>query len=134
MLLDTNAISAWAEQNPNLLGVMHGDRPWFRQSIALGEYRFGVLSSTRRAELEAWLAQVEAACVVLSPDARTACHYAEIRDALRRANTQIPYHDIWIAALARQHGLVVVTRDAHFDLIPGIQRRGWAESDPRGAP
>ena len=125
MLLDTNAISAWAEQEPGLLAVLRGDRPWYLPSIALGEYRFGVLNSTRREALERWLESVEAACVVLAPDAVTARHYAALRDALRRANTPVPYHDIWIAAIAEQHGLEVVTRDAHFDRMPGIRRVGW---------
>ena len=125
MLLDTNAISAWAEQEAGVLRVMRSDRPWYLPSIALGEYRFGVVNSTRREALERWLEEVEAACVVLAPDAVTARHYATLRDALRRANTPIPYHDIWIATLAEQHNLEVVTRDAHFDCVPGIRRIGW---------
>lgn len=84
-----------------------------------------MVNSTRRDALERWLAGIEAACVVLAPDAETARHYANIRDALRRANTPIPYHDIWIAALAEQHGLDVVSRDAHFDRISGMRRIGW---------
>ena len=125
MLLDTNAISAWAEEEAAFLGVLRGDRPWYLPSIALGEYRFGVVNSTRREALEYWLAEIKASCVVLAPDAGTARHYATIRDGLRRAQTPIPYHDIWIAALAEQHGLAVVTRDAHFDRVPGIRRIGW---------
>ena len=84
-----------------------------------------MVNSTRREVLESWQAAVEAACVVLAPDAGSARHYATIRDALRRAQTPVPYHDIWIAALAEQHGLVIVTRDAHFDRVPGIRRIGW---------
>ena len=125
MLLDTNAICAWAEEEAALLTVLRSDRPWYLPSIALGEYRFGVINSTQRRELEEWLEQVEAACPVLAPDGDTARCYAKIRDALRRANTPIPYHDIWIAALAEQHRLDVVSRDAHFDHISGIRRIGW---------
>lgn len=125
MLLDTNAISAWAEQDSDFLASLRSDRVWYLPSIALGEYRFGVLNSTHRETLENWLAEVEEACVVLAPNAGTARHYAVIREALRRANTPIPYHDIWIAALAEQHGLQVVTRDAHFDRVPGIRRVSW---------
>ena len=75
--------------------------------------------------LEHWLEGIESACVVLAPDAVTARHYARLRDALRRANTPIPYHDIWIAALAEQHGLEVVTRDKHFEYMPSVRRVGW---------
>jgi predicted nucleic acid-binding protein len=125
MLLDTKAISAWAEQDEGILAALRGDKPWYLPSIALGEYRFGVVNSTRRDALEAWLAEVETACVVLAPDAITARHYAIIRDGLRRAKTPIPHHDIWIAALTEQRGLEVVTRDAHFDRVPGVRRIGW---------
>ncbi len=125
MLLDTNAISAWAEGDGRLLRIMRGDRPWFLPSIGLGEYRFGLMKSLRRAPLERWLEEIEAVCVVLMPDSLTARHCAEIRDALQQANTPIPYHDIWIAALAVQHALPVVTRDAHFDRVPGLHRVGW---------
>ena len=34
-------------------------------------------------------------------------------------------NDIWIAALARQHAMPVLSRDRHFDFIPGIQRLEW---------
>jgi len=125
MLLDTNAISAWAEDDMGLLRVLPGDRPWYLPSIGLGEYRFGLMKSTRRASLERWLEGIEAFCVVLMPDAATARHYAEIRDLLERTHTPIPYHDVWIAALALQHALPLVTRDAHFDRISGIRRIAW---------
>lgn len=125
MLLDTNALSAWAESDPGLLRVPRPDRPWFLSSIALGEYRFGLLQSTRRAELERWLEQVEAVCITLVLDATTARPYARLRAAVTRAGHAVPYHDLWIAASADQHGLEVVSRDTHFDLIPGVRRIGW---------
>jgi predicted nucleic acid-binding protein len=125
MLLDTNAISAWAEQDAGFLGVLRGDRPWYLPSIALGEYRFGVVNSTRREALERWLAEVRRPAWCSHRMRRTARHYATLWDVLRRAQTAVPYHDIWIAALAEQHGLEVVTRDAHFDRMPGIRRIGW---------
>ena len=125
MLLDTNAISAWAEGEIGLLRLLRGDRSWYLPSIGLGEYRYGLMKSTRRMVSERWLGEVETFCIVLTPDAVMARHYAEIRDRLQRAHTPIPYHDIWIGALALQHGLPVVSRDAHFDRISGIQRIGW---------
>ncbi len=112
MLFDTNAISALAEGDLALHRVLSGDRPWYLPSIALGEYRFGLMKSQRRAALETWLEEIEEACTVLMPDEVTARHYAEIRYALERSHTPIPYHDIWIAALAVQHELPVVSRDA----------------------
>ncbi len=125
MLLDTNALSAWAEQDVGLFRVLPPDRPWYISSIVLGEYRFGLVKSRRREALERWLESVEAFCVLLLPDAMTARRYAVLRDETSRAGHIMPYHDLWIAALADQHGLPIISRDAHFDSIPGIRRVGW---------
>jgi predicted nucleic acid-binding protein len=32
---------------------------------------------------------------------------------------------VWIAALARQHALPILSRDRHFDFVPGLRRIGW---------
>ena len=125
MLLDTNAISAWAKGDAALLRALRTDRTWYLPSIALGEYRYGLLKSTRRAELERWLEQIEEACMVLAADATTARHYASLRLAAESGVAEVPYHDLWIGALALQHDLEVVSRDTHFDDMPGIRRIGW---------
>ena len=39
---------------------------------------------------------------------------------LRRQGTPIPVHDIWIAALALEHSLILYTHDAHFSHLPQI--------------
>ena len=105
--------------------MLRGDRPWYLPSIALGEFRHGVLGSTKRAKFEPWLETIEAVCTMHSPDAEMARHYGKMRRALDAARVAVPYHDIWIAALAEQHGLEVVPRDANSDRIPGIRRIGW---------
>lgn len=125
MLLDTNAISAWAKDDADLLRALRPDRTWYLSAIALGEYRYGLLKSTRRIELEAWLESIENACVVLAADATTARHYATLRRTLDGVPGEVPYHDIWIGALALQHNVEVVSRDAHFDAMPGVRRIGW---------
>ena len=51
--------------------------------------------------------------------------YAEIRDRLKRAGTPIPSNDLWIAALAVQHRLPVVSRDTHFDQVRTLTRISW---------
>jgi predicted nucleic acid-binding protein len=125
MLLDTNAITAWAREDPALMRVLRSDRLWVLPTIALGEYRFGLKKSNLRVELEKWIDKIEASCTVLHPDSETARHYAEIRYQLELSHIVIPYHDIWIAALAIQTGYPVVTRDAHFDHVSGIRRIDW---------
>jgi tRNA(fMet)-specific endonuclease VapC len=59
---------------------------------------------------------------LLWADEATTHFYAEIYADLRRAGTPIPTNDIWIAALTLQHGLILFTRDQHFEHIPRIAR------------
>jgi predicted nucleic acid-binding protein len=85
----------------------------------LGEFRYGLLGSTHRAKLEQWLNAIEQVCPILMPDAETARKYGELRRSLDVAAVRVPYHDLWIGALALQHDLPVVSRDAHFNQMPG---------------
>jgi predicted nucleic acid-binding protein len=125
VILDTNAISAWAENEAELMVTLRADRAWYVPSIVLGEFRYGLLGSTQRARLEVWLDAVEQACTVLTPDAQTARHYGELRRKLDAAAVRVPYHDLWIGALALQHDLPVISRDGDFDKMPGVRRIGW---------
>lgn len=125
MLLDTNALSAWAEGDAALFRRVPMDRPWFVSTITLGEYRFGLIKSIRRSALEKWLEVLETDGAILMPDSQTARVYADLRDVTTRQGRNLPYHDLWIAALGVQHTLAVITRDKHFDSIPGIRRIAW---------
>ena len=53
-------------------------------------------------------------------DAETAERYGAIVHALRTAGTPIPTNDLWIAASAMQHGLRVLTTDAHYNRVAQI--------------
>jgi len=37
----------------------------------------------------------------------------------------MPINDIWIAAIAVQHDLTLVTRDAHFAAVDGLKQAKW---------
>jgi predicted nucleic acid-binding protein len=55
----------------------------------------------------------------------TSIHYAAIRSELKASGSPIPANDAWIAALARQHRVPIISRDAHFDNVTNIERRMW---------
>jgi predicted nucleic acid-binding protein len=93
--------------------------------IVLGEFRYGIVLSRHRAAYEGWLASELPGFDVLSVTEETAIAYAELRASLRRQGTPIPANDAWIAALALQHRLPVLSRDAHFDAVSGISRWNW---------
>jgi tRNA(fMet)-specific endonuclease VapC len=62
---------------------------------------------------------------VLACDLETARHYGRIKDGLRRKGRPLPENDIWIAALARQHDLTLVSRDAHFADVESLPVKVW---------
>ena len=125
MIFDTNTLSALAARNPDLLARIKDTSRAAITLISLGEFTFGVEGSTRRDELQRWLAAFLARAEVLAPDLATVPFYAAIRRELKQAGTPIPANDVWIAALARQHQREILSQDRHFDLVAGVVRVGW---------
>jgi len=92
--------------------------------IVLAEIRVGAQSIKRgdtQVRILGELLQQPGVRVVHSSDSTTH-HYATLYARLRKAGTPIPTNDLWIAALAIEHSLVLYSRDAHFDLMPSIPR------------
>ena len=125
MILDTNGLSAMADGDHKLQPVLMNAADLAIPVIVLGEYRYGISGSRIRARYEKWLAETLTACRVLRIEEATASEYALIRGELKRMGQPIPSNDAWIAALARQHAMPVISRDQHFDLVPNVQRIGW---------
>jgi tRNA(fMet)-specific endonuclease VapC len=92
--------------------------------IVLGELRAGFRAGTLPRQNERMLARFLGSPRVrlLLPDEQTTFHYAAIYQELREQGTPIPANDLWIAALVVQHGLTLLTRDAHFEHVPGLLR------------
>jgi len=62
---------------------------------------------------------------VLACSMETAEHYGQIKNELKTKGHPLPENDIWIAAIARQHALTVVTRDQHFKEIDALLLEEW---------
>lgn len=125
MILDTNALSAVADNEAAAVRLFSQAATIELPVIVLGEYRFGIVHSRRRSEYEKWLGELIAATRVLPVDDETTGHYARIRAELKKAGRPIPSNDIWIAALSRQHRLPLMSRDRHFDDILSFKRIKW---------
>ena len=125
VILDTNALSAFADGDKGLREALDRERDLALPVIVLGEYLFGVRRSRYRARYQDWLSRQLPLWVVLPVGASTAESYADIRGELKVKGRPIPTNDVWIAALAREYGYPVATRDTHFDLIDGIRRISW---------
>lgn len=125
MILDTNALSALFSGDWALAQLLASEARHHVPTIVLGEYRYGLERSSQRELLGSLLDELTVESIVLTIDERTAHLYASVRERLRRAGTPIPENDVWIAALARQHSLPIVSRDQHFDRVQEVVRREW---------
>jgi len=125
VILDTNALSAFVDGDPAVGEVLRHQPRACIPVIVLGEFRYGIAQSRHRAAYEQWLGSELSHFDVLPVTEETTISYAELRVALRHKGTPIPANDTWIAALALQHRLPVLSRDAHFDAVPRVSRQGW---------
>jgi len=125
LILDTNAVSAFADGDKGLLQVIETEPDLSIPAVVLGEYLFGIYRSRFQARYEEWLNANLAFFDLLSIGPATARHYAVIRHELKAAGRPIPSNDIWIAALAREHGLPLLSRDGHFEAVRNLRTVGW---------
>ena len=122
MILDTNALSAWVDGHTAIEAPLRVADRLVVPSVVLGEYYFGIRQSRHRSRYEAWLARYLPLIEIAAVSAATADAYADIRLELKWLGAPIPSNDAWIAALARQHGLSVLSNDRHFDVVEGVRR------------
>ena len=125
MILDTNALSAFVDGEQTVAEALHRHARPAIPVIVLGEFRYGIAGSRHQAQYEAWLSEHLREFEILNVTVETAASYAALRVGLRRSGRPIPANDAWIAALALQHDMPVLSRDEHFDVVADLRREGW---------
>ena len=99
------------------------DFEWGVSAITLGELRLGVLqarnpeAAARRLSTYQLAQQFEP----LAVDEAVSDAWALLISRLREAGRKAPINDSWIAATAIALGVPVVTQDADYDAMPGVQ-------------
>ncbi len=125
MILDTNALAAFVDGDAGVGEMLRTQARAAIPVIVLGEFRYGIAGSRHRRAYETWLASQLRHFDVLAVTEDTAVTYAALRVALKQLGRPVPANDAWIGALALQHRLPVLSRDLHFDVVPGLVRKSW---------
>jgi len=126
LLLDTNIVIAVLRQEDAALArLQEAAGSFFVSVITLGELRFGARKSGRVEENLQRVEDFAAESNTLPCDEETSRRYGEVKDGLRRKGRPIPDNDLWISATATQRGLVLVTRDSHFEHVEGLRVERW---------
>lgn len=129
-LLDTNVLSEFKRPRPDVNVYAWADavneEATYVSVVSLGELRFGVSlmpPSRRKSELENWLGDLVPKRFdkrVLDVTPAIAEAWGELLARAKRAGVGLSVIDAYIAATARVHGMIVVTRNVQdfetFDL------------------
>jgi tRNA(fMet)-specific endonuclease VapC len=125
VLLDTNIVIALFADEASVKQQLAIVGEIFIPSIVLGELYYGARKSARAEQNIARIDEFAAGNTVLLCDTTTARQYGVIKAQLQVKGKPIPENDIWIAAIAEQHQLALVTRDSHFQHIDGLVIEQW---------
>jgi tRNA(fMet)-specific endonuclease VapC len=125
VLLDTNIISAWLKGESAIADKIDNSAETYIPVIVVGELYYGAQYSTNVQKNTSNILKVTARYSVLHIDENTASFYGTIKAGLRKKGKPIPENDIWIAAIAQQNELVLITRDKHFAEIDNLNTELW---------
>jgi tRNA(fMet)-specific endonuclease VapC len=118
-LLDTNILIAILEGEESALSNLDQAAQVFIPAVAIGELFFGAAKSGRPFENARRVEQFASGRAIVSCDLEVAREYGRLKHRLKEKGKPIPENDIWIAAAARRHGMILVTRDGHFGEVEG---------------
>lgn len=121
-LFDTSALIKFLAQDQKLAQKIDPQSILYAPVIVIGELYYGALNSKRPDKNIELIDQISEDLFLLNTDLETARLYARIKLELKSFGKQIPENDLWIAALAVQHGLSLIAYDKHFEYIkrPGF--------------
>jgi tRNA(fMet)-specific endonuclease VapC len=124
-LLDTNIVSALLKGEAIIADNIDKAETTYIPIIVVGELYYGASFSSQIEKNTADLKLITSRYQTLSLDEETTIVYGNIKAALRKKGKPIPENDIWIAAIALQNDLPLVTRDNHFKEIESLSLVNW---------
>lgn len=125
LLLDTNAVIAIFAGDTEITDVLTTAPAVFVPATVLGELYYGASKSANAKANATRIDEFAASSAILESDSTTARHYGDVKNALRAKGRLIPENDIWVAAVARQYELAVVSPDKHFQEVSDVRVVAW---------
>lgn len=92
----------------------------------LAELKLGAAKSARPDHHSLQVDHVLQPFAIAWPDIAAVEHYVDIRGTLEKAGSIISQPDLWIAAITRAAGGILVTNNtAEFSRVPGLMLEDW---------
>jgi tRNA(fMet)-specific endonuclease VapC len=95
-------------------------------SVVWAELLYGARKYEKRDERVARVVHALSPYTSLTFDDAAAAQYAEIRDKLEARGQIIGPNDLLIGAIAKTHNLILVTNNAEFRRINGLETEDWS--------
>ena len=124
-LMDTNIVIAIFANDATVINSLANANEVFVPSIALGELYYGAHKSSYVEANITRINEFAASNSILTCDTETSQQYGKIKNSLRVKGRPIPENDIWIAAIAKQYELTLISRDEHFKEIRELSTISW---------
>jgi predicted nucleic acid-binding protein len=128
-LLDTNHLSAYLDRQPTLeqridAALRAGDRFGLCLPV-LCEYRAGIKLSRRHQQNLARLQTALTRIRLWPADEQTAVEFAKLYQEPRSQGRMLSQFDLLIAAVTRQHKLILLTADQDFQPVSRVKVENW---------
>lgn len=123
--VDANAYVAFAAGEPEALSLIGEAEVVYLPSVVLGELLFGAANSGRAERNRELVLGFAAECVPVDVTPAVASRYATVRLSLKKKGKPIPENDLWIAATCLELQIPLLTADAHFVEVDGLDVRQW---------
>jgi tRNA(fMet)-specific endonuclease VapC len=124
-LLDTNVVIRLFAHDQAVERRFEADPKVIVPVVVFGELYYGAQNSVRVQEncerIEKFVSRVEP----LGSNVGTAYEFGRIKYELQLKGRMIPENDLWIAALARQYDLTLVSGDRHFAEVDNLHWEQW---------
>lgn len=124
-LLDTSAAIAMLNQKTEITPIIENADAIYASSITIGEFFYGAENSGRVKENLERIEQFVKLYKWLVCDIDTARFYGRIYHQLKVIGRPISPNDVWIAAIAMQYDLTLLTRDTDFNSVENLKVMSW---------
>ena len=124
--IDTNIVVDCLNGDNQLVQRFNRIDTVFISSVSIGELYLGAfLSNSLEKESEKISSFINEYCKILDIDIFIAMSYAQLKAKLWKAGKLKSDNDLWIAASAMEHGLILVTRDSALLDLDCVKTERW---------
>jgi tRNA(fMet)-specific endonuclease VapC len=120
-LLDTNTVISFMRKDKKTVEAIHELEEVFIPVTVVGELYYGAFKSKKIKENLKNISELLKIISVLGNDVKTARIYGDLKNKLKEKGRPIPENDIWIASIAKQYKLTIITADQHFEAIENLK-------------